>query len=191
NAPGAGGPQQPPAWHAITADGALRAAGSAPDGLSADEVLRRRGRFGPNAIEVRRPLSAWAGLRNQFGGVVTWLLVAASALALALGDPLEAAAIGIVLVINMAVGFWTEWRARIAVESLRRLQVAEAVVVRSGRREKVDAVELVPGDVILLGEGAATPADARLLEASELRMDESALTGERSEERRVGEGGRG
>jgi len=178
NTPGVAVPERPISWHAITADGALRAAGSAPDGLSAEEVERRRGRFGPNVIEVRRPLSAWAVLRNQFGGVVTWLLVAASALALALGDPLEAGAIGIVLAINVTVGFWTEWRARIAVESLRRLQVAEAVVVRSGRRERVDAMELVPGDVILLGEGAATPADARLLEASELRMDESALTGE-------------
>lgn len=99
-------------------------------------------------------------------------------LAWALGDFLESAAIGAVLVINVTIGFWTEWRARVAVESLRKLQVDRAVVRRDGQAVVVDAATVVPGDVLMLGEGDAIAADARLLEANELRLNEASLTGE-------------
>jgi Ca2+-transporting ATPase len=84
----------------------------------------------------------------------------------------------VVLAINVGVGFWTEWRARVAVDALTRLQVHEAVVLRDGRRSLLPSAELVPGDVLLLAEGAAVAADARLIEANELGLDEATLTGE-------------
>ncbi len=169
---------QADAWHALSADEVLRRQGADREGLTAEEATERLARYGANVLAVRRPVSAWAVFSHQFRSVVVWLLVAATALSALIGDHVEAAAIGVVLAINVAVGFWTEWRARMAVDALRQLQVDEAVVLRDGHRLKVAASELVPGDVIVLSEGAAVPADARLLRADELRMEEAALTGE-------------
>ncbi|MEX2473353.1 MAG: HAD-IC family P-type ATPase, partial [Gemmatimonadota bacterium] len=166
------------AWHALPVDEVLREVEADAGGLGSEEAARRLERHGPNSLRPRKPVSAWAIFKHQFGSVVAWLLVVATAAAFAIGDTVEAVAIGVVLLINVIVGFWTEWRARIAVDALGRLQVQEAEVLRDGRRVKIDAAELVPGDVVVLSEGARVPADARLLEASELTIDEALLTGE-------------
>jgi Ca2+-transporting ATPase len=109
---------------------------------------------------------------------VALLLCAAATVALATGDHADAAAIGAVLIINTTLGFVTELRARRAMESLVRLQARQADVVREGRARGIDARELVPGDVIELEAGQFVPADARLVDASDLRTVEAALTGE-------------
>jgi Ca2+-transporting ATPase len=166
------------AWHLLEADDVLERLGAVREGLTADAAGERLARYGANTVEVRKPVSPWAIVRHQFQSVVVWLLVVATGVAQLIGDFLEAAAIAVVLVINVAVGFWTEWRARIAVDALRKLQVHEAVVLRDGHRVKMAASSLVPGDVVVLSEGAAVPADARLLTADELRVEEAALTGE-------------
>lgn len=137
-------------WHALPADEVLGRLGVTRDGLTTDDATRRLARYGANALEVRKPVSVWAVFRHQFQSVVVWLLVAATGLAFVIGDHVEAAAIGVVLAINVAVGFWTEWRARIAVDALRQLQVDEAVVLRDGHRVKMVASQLVPGDIIVL-----------------------------------------
>ena len=123
-------------------------------------------------------MSAWAVLRRQFASVVVWLLLVATVIAFVIGDALEAGAIAIVLAINVTIGFWTEWRARVAVEALQGLQVEDAVVLRDGHRIEIGASEVVPGDILVLAEGVKIAADGRLLEAAELRVDEAALTGE-------------
>ena len=99
-------------------------------------------------------------------------------MSLALGDRLEAAAIGVVLVINTVIGFTTELRARRAMEALLELEVPRATVVRDGQLRVIDAHTLVPGDVIEIGAGQAVPADARLVSTTDLRLTEAALTGE-------------
>lgn len=159
-------------------DEVLREVETDAGGLGSDEAARRLERHGPNSLRPRKPVSAWAVFKHQFESVVAWLLVVATGAAFAIGDTIEAVAIGVVLAINVIVGFWTEWRARMAVDALGRLQVDEAEVLRDGRRVKIAAAELVPGDVVVLSEGARVPADARLLEASELTIDEALLTGE-------------
>jgi P-type Ca2+ transporter type 2C len=168
----------PPAWHAIPADDALRRLESRAAGLGADEAADRLARVGPNRFERAPPHPAWKILVAQFRSVVTGLLAAAMLVALVAGDRLDAIAIGAVLVLNAALGFATEFRARRAMESLLGLEVARARVVRDGAAREIDARDLVPGDVIELEEGAAVPADARLLRAAELRVSEAALTGE-------------
>ncbi|HEY8368116.1 MAG TPA: HAD-IC family P-type ATPase, partial [Thermodesulfobacteriota bacterium] len=95
-----------------------------------------------------------------------------------MGDPLDAAAIGAVLVINTTIGFVTELRARRAMQALLELEVARATVLRDGRTVEIDAREVVPGDVIILEAGQSVPADGRLLSTAELRVNEAALTGE-------------
>ena len=166
------------AWHALSIIDVLRHVDSDPEGLSGAEAAARLERYGPNALQVARPISPWKILLDQLKSMVVVLLFAAAAVALVIGDLVEAAAVLAVLVINTAVGFWTEWRARLAMDALRRLQVQEAVVLRDGREQRVDARDLVPGDVIVLEPGAAIPADARLLSATELGVNESPLTGE-------------
>lgn len=168
----------PADWHALEAGAVLERLGASPDGLTSEDARRRLERHGPNAVELRRPMSAWAVLRRQFASVVVWLLLVATAIAFFIGDLVEAAAIAVVLAINVTVGFWMEWRARVAVEALQGLEVHEAVVLRDGRQLEIDAIDVVPGDVLVLAEGMAIPADGRLLEANELQVDEAALTGE-------------
>jgi len=148
------------------------------EGLSSREAARRLTQHGPNALFVKPPASLWRILVDQLRSLIILLLVAATGVALLLGDRLEAAAIAAVLLVTVAIGFAVEWRARRAVEALSRMQLQSALVLRDGERKSVDARELVPGDVIVLEAGTSVPADARLLTATELRVVEAPLTGE-------------
>ncbi len=165
-------------WHARDANAALTALATSRDGLSADEAASRLQRYGPNRLEVTPPASAWSILFAQFRSVVVLLLAVAAGLALVLGDAADAVAIGAVLAINAALGFITELRARRAMDALRGLEVPRAVVVRDGTTVEISARELVPGDVILLESGQSVPADARLIDATDVRVSEAPLTGE-------------
>lgn len=164
--------------HASTADEALRQLTSTPGGLTDTEAGERFAQFGPNALHVSKPRSAWTILLDQLSSLVVLLLFAAAGVALLMRDVLDAAAIGAVLVINTALGFMTKLRARRAMESLLRLQAPRTVVVRDGHERGIDARDLVPGDVIQLETGQFVPADARVIETSDLRTIEAALTGE-------------
>ena len=123
-------------------------------------------------------MSAWVVLAGQLRSVLVLLLVAAAAVAALTGDVADVAAISAVLVLNVAIGFGTELRAHRAMEALLRLEVLRARVVREGRSREAGARELVLGDVILLEAGQTVPADARLLDATELRTVEASLSGE-------------
>jgi Ca2+-transporting ATPase len=147
-------------------------------GLSAAEVERRRGTFGANMVVRDANRSLWAIAIRQFRSIIVVLLAAAAAIAFATRDAAEGAAILGVLLINAAVGFVVEWRSERALESLRIQVRTTARVLRDGAQSIIDAEELVPGDVILLDPGAHIPADARLVEAMALRVEEAALTGE-------------
>jgi Ca2+-transporting ATPase len=162
----------------MSATEALAALGSDERGLGAADAAERLRRYGPNHFQRTPPMPAWRVLLAQLRSVIVLLLVAASATAFLTGDPLDAAAIGAVLVLNVAIGFATELRAHRAMEALVALEVAHAHVRRDGRVLAVDARELVPGDVIELEAGQQVPADARLLAAAELRTVEAPLTGE-------------
>jgi Ca2+-transporting ATPase len=169
----------PAAWHALSVPqvaGRLRT--SVEAGLTSHEAARRLSEVGPNRVGdvPERPL--WRLVLDQFRSLVILLLLGASAVAAALGDALEAFAILVALVLNAAIGFGTEWRARISLARLRDLTVPHALVRRDGAVKRVRAAQLVPGDLVVLEAGAQVPADARLVTAVALRVDESALTGE-------------
>ena len=166
------------AWHALSPDEALERLRSGRDGLTAAEAEARLARHGPNALRAAPAAPAWRILVAQLRGVVVWLLIAASVIALVMGDRAEAVAIAVVLVLNAALGFVMELRANRAMEALLSLEVPRAVVVRDGRRREVDAREVVPGDVLALEAGAMVPADAYLLDGRELVTSEAPLTGE-------------
>ena len=134
--------------------------------------------MGPNRLEPPKPISALRILRDQFKSVVVYLLIAATGISFALGDHVESIAIAAVLAINTAIGFITELRARRAMEALLQFDVSKATVIRSGQLRTIDAATIVPGDIVQLDIGRLVPADARLIETTDFRTDEAALTGE-------------
>ena len=147
-------------------------------GLSVEEAARRRAAVGANELREHEQLSVWVILANQFKSLIIGLLVAAALVAFLVGDVLEGWAVGVVIIINTAIGFGTEWRAVRSMEALRTMGRVEARVRRDGQMQVVPAEELVPGDVVVLEGGDVITADLRLVEASKLQADESALTGE-------------
>jgi P-type Ca2+ transporter type 2C len=152
-----------------------------PDrGLSAGEVETRRQRVGPNRLEAGGGAPWTRVLIDQVRSAVVLLLLGAVVAGVAIGEYVEAAAVALVLVVNTTVGFVTELRATRAMEALASLTTSVAEVERDDRRDEVDATELVPGDVVGLEAGVGVPADLRLIEESDLEVDESALTGESS-----------
>lgn len=155
------------------------AAGVNPDhGLSAAEVLLRLQRTGRNVLRDTKRRSRLAILLAQFRSVVVLLLFAATGLAAAMDEGLEAIAILAVIAVNTLIGFVTEWRATRSMEALRRFSSAETTVIRDDRTTVAAAADLVPGDIVLLEAGDAIPADIRLVEAAKLQVNESPLTGE-------------
>lgn len=176
--PGTALPDSEPALHARPIDVTLRELGTSSSGLSPAEATRRLATHGLNLFQRARPTSALTILLRQFRGILIWLLAAAVVIAILSGDRLDAIAIGAVLVLNAGIGFVTELRSRRAVEGLLSLEVQKARVRRDGAVTDIDARDVVPGDVLILMDGAAVPADARLLSSAELTTVEAALTGE-------------
>ena len=151
---------------------------SVDDGLSPDEVKQRVRRFGRNRLRSAETRSAWDILIEQFKSVIVALLGVAAIVSFAFGEVVEAIAIGVVVLINTAIGFITELRAVRSMEALQELSQVNAKVRREGQPKEVPAEDIVPGDVVLVDGGDVVTADLRLFEASKLQANESALTGE-------------
>lgn len=147
-------------------------------GLSEDEANRRLQHYGPNSIGRRQRVGAFAILVHQFQSLVVALLVVVAGLAFYFGEWEEGSAIVGVLALNTLIGFVTEIKAVRSIEALRVLGTRSARVCRDGRTRLVPAERLVPGDIVLLDAGDVIAADLRLVEASNLDVDESTLTGE-------------
>jgi Ca2+-transporting ATPase len=166
-------------WHALDPDAVTSSLNVEPKvGLTTSEVTQRQLRYGSNALQRIQSRPAWRVFVDQFASVVIALLGIAAAISWATGDRAEAVAILIVLILNAAVGFATEWQAGRALDALRRQSRTLTRVRRNGFESTVDAEELVPGDIVILNAGDRVPADARLIEAVRLEAEESALTGE-------------
>ncbi len=171
--------EQEAVWHALPAHEVARRLGTdVTRGLAPAEVARRLGQYGPNALAETRGRPALAIVLDQFKSLIVVLLIAATAVALALGEIIEAVAILIVIVLNAAIGFLTEWKAEQALTALRKQAAAMAHVIRDGEAHQLPAADLVPGDMAVLAAGARVPADGRVIESVRLQVDEAALTGE-------------
>ena len=147
-------------------------------GLSDAEVERRQRNYGRNELGQVERASATKILLDQVKSTVVLLLAVAAVVGAVFGEVAEAIAVFVVLVLNTATGFITEWRAARSMESLQQLVTTVAEVERGDRRDEIDAAELVPGDIVGVEAGERVPADLRLLEAEDLTVEESSLTGE-------------
>jgi Ca2+-transporting ATPase len=147
-------------------------------GLTAEEARIRLAQDGPNELQKPRRTPWWLTLLAQFQSPVVWLLLAACVISALLGEIVDAAAIGAIVVLNGLVGFFQEYRAENAVLALRAMTVPRARVMRDGKTSMISAAEIVRGDLLLLEAGDIVAADAEVTEANELRTGEAALTGE-------------
>ncbi|MFO8034545.1 MAG: cation-transporting P-type ATPase [Candidatus Bipolaricaulota bacterium] len=147
-------------------------------GLSQSEAKRRKREYGPNQLRQAKERPSWAILVDQFKSLIILLLSLAAALSFVLGEWIEGAAIAAVILINGAIGFFTELQAIRSMEALRRLSQVNAKVRRDDQILEIPAQDLVPGDIVLLNAGDIVTADLRLTESSKLQADESTLTGE-------------
>jgi Ca2+-transporting ATPase len=165
-------------WHTQTTEQAFIQLKSQPSGLSQVEVTERTLQYGANEIQAAKRISAWEILLEQFKNILILILLGATVLSLFLGHGIESIAIAVIVLFAVLLGFIQEYRAERAIEALRQMAAPTASVLRDGVEVKIPARELVPGDVILLHTGDRMPADARLLEAINLQIEEAALTGE-------------
>jgi Ca2+-transporting ATPase len=147
-------------------------------GLTTSEAARRLAEHGPNELPEKPPTPFWRRVVDQLRDFVVLLLLAAAVVSFALGDTAEAAAIMAIVVLNAVIGVVQEGRAEASLAALKKLAAPEARAIRDGQRLGVPARELVPGDVVLLEAGNYVPADMRLIESVNLRVEEAALTGE-------------
>jgi P-type Ca2+ transporter type 2C len=168
----------PEPWSRSAADLAEELGTDPVAGLRSDEADRRREAGGANRLPALARRSPWARFVAQFRSLLVGVLVAAAGLALLIGEPVDAAVIAAVLLLNAAMGYLQERRAERSIATLEGLLATRAQVRRDGRLIEVDAGELVPGDVVSLGAGDRVPADGRWWSTTGLAVDESSLTGE-------------
>lgn len=165
-------------WHALTPREAVKALRSREAGLKAAEVAERRARFGENALPGQKPRSLLARFLAQLDSLLIYVLLGSAAITATLGHGLDTVVILAVVIINAVFGVVQEGKAERALDAIRAMISPTASVIRDGQRLNVPAHDLVPGDILLIEAGDRVTADARLVSARGLRIDEAALTGE-------------
>lgn len=148
------------------------------EGLSGKEAEKRRQKYGENRLKNQRKKGTAELFFEQLNDPLIYILLAAIAVSLFLGEVGDAGIIAVVIVLNATVGVIQEGKARAAIEALQKLSSPRAVVVRDGKEKEIPSQELVPGDIVFLEAGRQVPADLRLVQAVNLKIEESALTGE-------------
>ena len=148
------------------------------EGLTHREAGERLRRDGKNEMKAARKKTPIESFLEQLNDPLIYVLIVAAVVSVLLGEISDAVIIGVVVVMNALVGMLQEGKARKALESLKKLTSPKAMVIREGRRMEIPAAELVKGDLVCLEAGCQVPADLRLTEAANLKIEESALTGE-------------
>ncbi len=170
-------PQEP--WHLWEAEAVAARFHTSPEkGLTSRQAAKNREAFGQNLLPESEPRSGWEIFSDQFKSLPVALLGAAAGLSVVTGGLVDAVLIMGVVVINAAIGYKTESESEKVIQSLHTLVRPVALVRRAGNLKEISAEDMVPGDLVVLRPGSYVPADARLLAANHLSVDESALTGE-------------
>jgi Ca2+-transporting ATPase len=166
-------------WYKLSKEKVAEQLGIHPDqGLEDGEASQRLAEYGPNELVDRGVKSPWLILWEQLTGTMVVILIIAAVISYFLGDVIDTIAILAIVVLNALLGFRQEYKAEQAMAALKKLAVPNVRVRRGGHVREISAVQLVPGDVVLLEAGNLVPADARLSMVSNLRVQEAALTGE-------------
>ncbi|USN45372.1 MAG: calcium-translocating P-type ATPase, SERCA-type [Candidatus Woesearchaeota archaeon] len=165
-------------YHAMKTTACLTHLGVKIGGLSDDEAKKRLEQYGQNILSLEKHTSPLRIFFSQFNSPIILILIVATIISSLVGEWVDAIAILSILILNAVMGFLQEFKAEKAIEALQKLVAQTTRVMRAHEKKVIDSKDVVPGDIIFLEEGDKVPADARLLEATELRVQESALTGE-------------
>jgi Ca2+-transporting ATPase len=165
-------------WHMLEAEQALAELRSGRNGLGSREAERRLSEHGMNELAEKKKIGALRLFLEQFGNLLVIVLIAAALISFFVGEVIDGIVIAIILVINAFLGFYQERKAENALDALKKLTTSKTTVLRDGSRVVIDSKRLVPGDIILLEAGDRVPADCRILEQHNVKIDESLLTGE-------------
>jgi len=167
-------------WHELEGKEVLKKLESSENGLSESEAEKRLETFGYNELQKQKGVSRLQIFINQFKSLLILILLGATIFSALIGEIVDAMAIIAIVMLNAIFGFIQEYKAEKTIEALKKLTSPEAIVIREGKERKIDSRLLVPGDIVRLEEGTHIPADIRLLNVVELRVDEAILTGESS-----------
>jgi len=171
-------------------DDVLKEMETSPKGLTDAEAKKRLEKYGPNEIKEENPISPIKIFLDQFKSFIIFILAAAVVISVivpiyeegiehvGIMDFIDAIAIFIILILNALMGFIQEFKAEKAIEALRKLTSLKAYVLRQGKEEEIDAMNVVPGDIVLLETGKKIPADCRIISSHEMQTQEGSLTGE-------------
>jgi len=165
-------------YYTLPSEQVLSIFDTGPAGLSAVEARERLDKYGPNELTPPKKISPWVIFFRQFQNLLILILIAATGISFFLGEHLDAYVILVIILACTILGFVQEYRAEQAAAALQKLAAPEATVLREGLEQIIPAREVVPGDVLVLHTGDKVAADGRLLEAINLKNDESLLTGE-------------
>ncbi len=167
------------AWHALDPAEAILALESSKElGLTDDQAISRAAIYGPNVLETGKRTSPIRVFLEQFSNLLIGILLIATVISALLGEIVDALVIFVIVLFAVILGFLQEFRAEKALESLKKMLSPTSTVIRNGLRKEIPASQLVPGDVLLLEAGDRIDADARLIEAFNLQVNEAPLTGE-------------
>lgn len=166
-------------WYRIETEQAVATLESdVHQGLTDEQVQAKRSQHGMNELEEEPVKSIWAMFFDQFKDFLIILLFIAAIVAGLLGEWMDSAVIMGIVILNAVIGVFQEYKAEQSLAALKRLSSPLAKVVRNGHVKSIPAPELVPGDIVILEAGDFVPADARLIETANLKIEEAALTGE-------------
>lgn len=165
-------------WHRLSTAEIFEITGSNPSGLSFAQVDQKLAETGPNELEEGKKQSIAVILLSQFKDLMILILLAASVISGIVGDFKDTIVILIIVALNAIIGFFQEYRAERAMQALKQMAVAQAKAIREGSIRYISATELVPGDLVKMEAGDAVPADLRIIESVNLKLEEAALTGE-------------
>ncbi|HLF25929.1 MAG TPA: cation-translocating P-type ATPase [Anaerolineae bacterium] len=169
----------PAAWHSQPIDKVVAQLETHLErGLSSAEAQARLDKYGHNELREHPPVPYWRKVLDQLNSFVVILLIVAAVVSALLGETVEAVAILAIVVLNAVLGVVQESRAERALAALKKMAAPDATVIRDGSRQRISARELAPGDIVLLEAGNFVPADLRLIESVNLRIEEASLTGE-------------
>lgn len=166
-------------WHSLESSNIVEIFESdLQDGLGPLSIKHREEFFGKNQIKQKKQDSKLKKFFMQFHNALIYILLGASVITALLNEWVDSSIIFAVVIINVIVGYLQEVKAAEAIESLKNMMVTETVVIRDGQKINISSLEVVPGDIVLLESGSKVPADMRLLQLHDLKIDESMLTGE-------------
>ena len=165
-------------WHQKTVEDVIKELKTSLKGISSEEAQKRLLEYGPNELTEKKKKTAFMMFLDQFKDFMIIVLMIAAVISGFIGEPSDTIAVMVIVVLNAVIGFVQEYRAEKAMAALKRMASPSATVIRNGMPVTIAASEIVPGDMVNLEAGGVIPADLRLTESAQLKVEEAALTGE-------------